>query len=87
MYCQECGGEIILIREVPTHSFQINSNSLTCIDNFDLMGGNPELIFCCINDREHDIEPRPESGVPIYEFYRWMDEVEQFFENHVLDSL
>ena len=87
MFCSECGGEIILTREVPSHSFQIHNNSLKCIDNYGFMGGDPELVFHCINDNEHDIDPRPDSGVPASDFYDWMEEVEQFFKDNVLEHI
>ena len=87
MYCSECGGEIILTREVPSHSFQIKNGSLECIDNWGFMGGDPELIFHCINDREHNIDPQPDSAVTPFDFHDWMEEVEQFFKDNVLDCL
>lgn len=89
MYCPECGGEIIITREIPSHSFSIRTDSigLECIDNYGLTGGDAELIFHCINDREHDINPRPDSDVLPNDFFKWIDEVEDFFSRHVLPNL
>lgn len=89
IYCPECGGEIIITREVPSHSFSIREDSigLECIDNYGPMGGDAELIFHCINDREHDINPRPDSDVMPNDFRKWIDEVEDFFSRHVLPNI
>jgi len=88
MYCSECGGEIIVTREVPSHSFEINIDSLKCIDNFGFLGGDPELIFHCSNDREHNIEPKPDYGnVSPIDFEKWKDEVEEFISVNVLPNL
>lgn len=88
MYCPDCGGEIIITREVPSHSFEISNDSLKCIENFGFLGGDAELIFHCSNDREHNIEPRPDVGsVTPIEFEMWREEVEEFFSNNVLPCL
>ena len=87
MYCPECGGEIIITREVPSHSFGIHNGSLKCLDNYGVFGGDPELVFHCINDREHKIDPRPDSNTMPADFNDWMEEVEQFFKDNVLPNL
>jgi len=89
MYCPECGDEIVVTREVPSHTFEITNDSLKCITNFvGSAGADAELYFHCNGDREHDIEPRPDKGnVTPVEFHKWIDEVEEFFSKHVLPNI
>lgn len=58
-YCPECGGELILTRELPIMSWSINDEDFEREDNniFD----DPLLVFYCQNDREHDIGSDSES--------------------------
>lgn len=82
MYCPECGGEIIVTYEIPPHSFEIDNDSLKCIDNYTFGGGDPELRFYCINDKEHNIDIL--NG---FDFDFWMEEVERYFKDNVLPCL
>jgi len=87
MYCLECGGDIMITRQVPERSWTIEENSLKKADNLNLMDG-PDLLFHCENDREHNIHPRPGSRVAIIlRLDQWMDEVEEFYRENVLPHL
>lgn len=77
-YCPECGGEIILTREVPSRSWSIEENELEKADNN--ISNDPELIFHCENDREHDVGDCPA-------FDQWCDEVIEFYNKRVLPFL
>ena len=85
MYCPECGGEIMISRQVPERSWTIEEGSFEKADN--LLYYDPELLFHCDNDREHDIYPRPDSHVTLNEFGEWMDEVEEFYKKNVIPWL
>ncbi len=87
MYCPECGGEIIITKEALSHSYEINNDTLECIDNNDLMSGDGHLIFHCINDREHNIEPTPTSDITPIEYSEWENEVSMYFFENVLPNL
>lgn len=86
MYCPECGGEIMITRQVPERSWTIEENSLEKADNLTILDG-PELIFHCQNDREHDIYKQLIPQATTSEFNRWMDEVEGFFDENVFPHL
>ena len=86
MYCPECGGEIMITRQVPERSWTIEENGLEKADNLTILDG-PELLFHCDNDREHYIYPRPDSQGILTEFVKWVDEVEEFFNDNVLPHL
>ncbi|MCK5616370.1 hypothetical protein KAR91_81665 [Candidatus Pacearchaeota archaeon] len=87
MYCPECGGEIMITRQVPEYSWIIKENGLERADNLTILDG-PELLFHCDNDREHNIFPLgPDSQDTLNEFGRWMDEVEEFFNENVFPHL
>lgn len=87
MYCPECGGEIIITREGVSHAYSIEPSGLVCIDNYTGLDGYAEIRFCCINDAEHNIDPRPDSEIIPYDFDDWKDEVEEFFNDNVLPHL
>ena len=84
MYCPKCGGEIIVTYEIPPHSFEITDDSLKSINNYAFGGGDPELEFYCINDKEHNLDPHPDV---LSDFDQWMEEVNQFFNDNVLPCL
>ena len=87
MYCPECGGEIMITRQVPERSWTIEENSLEKADNLTILDG-PELLFHCDNDREHNIYPPLSSGAKtLLKFSRWMEEVEEFFNDNVFPHL
>jgi len=87
VYCPECGGEVMITRQVPEYSWTIEEDSLERADNHDIMDG-PELLFHCENDREHNIYPRLGSRVALLlRFFQWMDEVEEFYKENVLPHL
>ena len=86
MYCPECGGEIMITRQVPERSWTIEENGLEKADNLTILDG-PELLFHCDNDREHYIYPQSNSQGTLIEFVKWVDEVEEFFNENVFPHL
>lgn len=75
--CAECGNKIIFDYETPTKSFRIENGSLIRDDNN--LVDHPELIPYCSYDKEHTIEAQDDLG-----FYKWIDEVEFYFEENGL---
>jgi len=85
MYCPECGAEIMITREVSSLSYTIEKHFL---ENVDLdFGSTSDLIFHCMDDREHNIEPQPDSKVNPFDFQNWKDEIEVVFNKTVLPTL
>ncbi len=87
MYCPECGGEIMITRQVPERSWTIKENSLEKADNN--IDNDPQLLFHCDNDREHNIYPlaSSSSAKTLLKFGQWMEEVEKFYEENVFPHL
>ena len=86
MYCPICGAEIMITRKVPDRSFTIEENFLESADH-DPFGYPSDLIFHCMDDIEHNIEPQPDSKVTPSDFHEWQDEVEIIFNKTVLPTL
>lgn len=72
MYCPQCGGEIILILESHERAWGIDGENLVRVDN---TLRDHILDFYCENDKEHDINPMPDSQTSVEDFETWKDKV------------
>ena len=73
MFCKECGCTIGFSYTTPEKEFCITEDGGIERDDNNLTD-NPEVIFHCTNDREHDIGDEKELSI-------WMNAVEfDFFE-------
>lgn len=77
MYCPQCGGEIILIEDCPERAWGICGDTLERVDNNDFRDN--AIDFYCENDKEHNIDPMPDSQVSIEDFEAWKDKVLDVF--------
>ena len=82
MYCPECGGEIVVTREVEPLTFAISLDGDVLEDISNVLCHDAELIFHCCDDREHDIESHPDPN-----YGKWRDKVEDYFSRQVLPNL
>jgi len=78
--CKECGHDIVFSYETPTKSFNIVDGRIVRDDawtgpHYD----DPELIFYCSNNKEHDIDHE--------DIIKWSDEVEVIFLSCILQTL
>ena len=78
-YCVECGGEIMITRRVPERSWTIGEENFDRADNN--ITDDPDIIFHCENDLEHDI------GIDSPSFDRWQDEILDEYHRKIVPFL
>jgi len=78
--CKQCGGDIVFSYETPTKTFVIEDGKIV---RDDAWAGpyydNPQLVFHCSNDVEHDIDSE--------EISKWSEEIEKIFYTKILPQL
>jgi len=83
--CRICGEEIRFTYERPNSSFSIINGKLAADYNNFMTG--PDLVAHCGNDKEHDIYPQPHDNISIEDFDKWLNNVEEYFREKVLEWL
>jgi len=73
MYCPQCGGEILFVRERNDEVYSIDEDyNLTRVDN---LMRDDAIYFACENDREHNLDVMPDSQISAQDFEAWKDKV------------
>jgi hypothetical protein len=67
-YCPECNAEVVIRYHIPDKNFVITDGKIV---RDDAWVGQPEILFECSNDREHDVPMFTKWEDPITkEFYK-----------------